>query len=216
MSDKPIILTNERQSTLLTTKISYDIFGEPRTFLSQAMRWKMCRGSVPLISSSHFSLESILLVKSRTVHLASADWRVTQPTPSRENFMKCQFISLLLHCRTPCSFQFKLDFWKRVHDLKISLTLLESADQKFLWQLVGKNILRKASCSPWGESCCHYDCFKCTAVADYLLIFLCKSLTRAQSGCMHLISASIKVYTLVRWLTASNSKGYLLSEPWTA
>lgn len=92
------------------------------TFWSQAGRWKTCRGSVQLISSSHFSPESILLVKSSTAHSASADWRATQPTPSRQNFMNCQFRSLFLHCRTPCSFEFKLDFWKRVHDLKSSLT----------------------------------------------------------------------------------------------
>lgn len=163
-----------------------------------------------------FSLESILLVKSSTAHLASAHWRATQPTPSRQNFMNCQFRSSFLHCRTPCSFEFKLDFRKRAYDLKISLTLLESADQKFQWQLVVKTIQRKASGSPWAESCCHYDCFKCTATADYLLIFLCKSLVRVQSGCMHLISASIKACMLVRWLTAGNNKGYLLSEPWTA
>lgn len=180
------------------------------------VRWKTCRGSVQLISSSHFYLESILLVKSSTAHLASADWRATKPTPSRQNFMNCQFRSLFLHCRTPCNFEFKFDFWKRAHDLKISLTLLESTDQKFQWQLVRKTILRKASGSPWGESCCCYDCLKCTAIADYLLIFLCKSLTRVQSSWMHSVSASIKACTLVRRLTASNSKGYLLSEPWAA
>lgn len=218
MSDKPIKLINERQSTLFTTKIFYEISSLENYILFWAKQWGGKPAEALCSSYLHhiFSLESILLVKSRTVHLASADWRATQPTLSRQNFMNCQFMSLFLHCWTPCSFEFKLHFWKRVHDLKISLTLLESADQKFLWQLVGKTILRKASCSPWGESCCRYDCFKCTAVADYLLIFLCKSLTRAQSGCMHLISASIKACTLVRWLTASSSKGYLLSEPWTA
>lgn len=83
-------------------------------------------------------------------------------------------------------------------DLKISLTLLERADQKFQRQPVGKTNLRKAPGSPWGGSCCRYDCFKCTAIADYSLIFLCKSLTGAQTGCMHLISASIKACTLAK------------------
>jgi len=35
--------------------------------------------------------------------------------------------------------------------LKISLTLLERADEKFQQQLVGQTNLRKASGSPWGR-----------------------------------------------------------------
>lgn len=75
------------------------------------------------------------------------------------------------------------------------LALPERADQKFQQQLAGKTALKKAPGSPWVRSCCHYDCFKCTATADYWLIFLCKSLTGLQTSCAHLISASIKACT---------------------
>lgn len=87
-------------------------FSEPSSEVGNLQR--VCAAHIfltffPWIHSAH---------KSSRAHLASADWRATQPTPSRQNFMNCQFRSVFLHCRTTCSFEFKLDFWKRVHDLK--------------------------------------------------------------------------------------------------
>lgn len=139
----------------------------------------------------------LFIVFSRWIHsaykvqhsTASADWRATAHSQQAKFYELA--MRLFLHCGSPCSPMplpgFTSDFWKRAHWLENWVDSYRESRSKFQQRQVGRTNLRKASGSPWGGSCCRYDCSKCTAIA-YLLTCLPVQISCRSADWLHVFN----------------------------
>lgn len=172
-------------------------FTEPSNELGELEDlWRLCVAHLFFSSSllPFFPLNPFYLL-SPVQHAQPQQAEGLQPTPSRQSFMNCWFMSLFLHCRTP---GFESDFWKRAHWLENQFDSSRKSRSEVPATTGWVNQFKEGFRFSLGRILlCHCDCFKCAAIADYSLL-LCKSFSAVQTGCLHLVSASIKVCTLAK------------------